>query len=461
MSIEFVENNLLSNEDLERLNPKSYTLVERMKEFWVPGVSIAVIKGGSIEWARGYGVREAGKPEPVDTETLFQAGSISKPVAVLAALMLVEQGKLDLDADVNDYLKSWKVPAVNGWQPRVTLRQLLSHRGGTTVSGFFGYAVTAPVPSLTQILDGLPPATSNPIRVNGLPDVQFNYSGGGTTIMQQMVIDVTGEAFEDTAQRLVFEPLGMTRSTYQQPLPEKYHENAATGHYANGEPIAGRWEVMPQLAAAGLWTTPSDIARFGIALWSAYRGHHPVISQQVASWMVMPHADTEGENPQLGLGMMMRTQGDASYFGHGGANVGYRNTLMLFRENGDGFVVMTNGDQGDELIVEIRRTVAEAYDWKFFKSEPKVIAADMPERWQTYTGTYELFADCHLKVQLSGDHLQLEMTGQPPLKLTPLSETEFALHTLNARVIFQAQEDGGVNSLILKQDGKEKTAKRV
>jgi CubicO group peptidase (beta-lactamase class C family) len=461
VSIEFVENNFLSNADLERPNPKRHTLAERMKAYWVPGVSIAVIKAGNIEWARGYGVREVGKPELVDTETLFQAGSISKPVAVLAALMLVEQGKLELDADVNNYLKSWKIPTVNGWQPRVTLRQLLSHRGGTTVSGFLGYSHNEQVPSLAQILNGVSPANSEPIRVDRMPGIGFSYSGGGTTIVQQMMLDVTDEDFDALLRRLVFEPLGMVHSTYRQPLPAAYHHRAAVGHYFGGTPVVGRWNTMPELAAAGLWTTPSDMARFGIALWSAHHGHHPVISQKVASWMVMPHADTEGENPQLGLGMMMRTQGEASYFGHGGANVGYRNTLMLFRENGDGFAVMTNGDQGDELIVEIRRVVAEAYDWKFFKVEPKVIAAAMPERWQTYTGTYELFADSHLSVQLSGSTLMLEMMGQSPLNLVPLSETEFALHTLNTRVSFQPQEDGAVNALILKQEGKEVTAKRV
>jgi CubicO group peptidase (beta-lactamase class C family) len=461
VSREFVENNLLSDSDLERLNPKRYTLAERMKEWWVHGVSIAVIKGGKIEWARGYGVREVGKPEPVDTETMFQAGSISKPVAVLAALMLVEQGKLDLDADVNDYLKSWKVPPVNGWQPRLTMRQLLSHTGGTTVSGFRGYSHNEPVPSLAEILDGLPPANSDPIRADRMPGVGYSYSGGGTMIVQQMMLDVTGEDFESLLRRLVFEPLGMTHSTYQQPLPAAYHHRAATGHYYDGQPMDGYWYTLPELAAAGLWTTPTDVAHFGIAVWNAYQGKHPVISQQIANWMLTPHPATGNENPQLGLGMFLRIEGEVDYFGHGGANVGFRNTLNIFRESGDGIALMTNGDQGEDLNVEIRRAVAEAYGWSYFKPEPKAIVADTPQRWQTYVDKYELFAGCELNIQLSGSSLILEMSGQSPLKLTPLSETEFAIHTLNARLIFQREENGEVNALTLKQDGKEKTAKRV
>src|SRR5579871_2129636 len=221
----------------------TYPLAERLAYYETPGISIAVIEDYEIAWTRGYGVKEAGKSDAVTTETLFQAGSISKPVAAMAALHLVEAGKLDLDEDVNTYLTSWKVPPNADWQPRITLRQLLSHTAGLTIHGFPGYLPTRPIPTVPQLLDGEPPANTGAVRVNAVPGTQFRYSGGGTTIVQLMLMDVLGKPFPQIMRKLVLDPLQMHHSTYEQPLPPSRAEFAATeiGRASCRKECRSRW----------------------------------------------------------------------------------------------------------------------------------------------------------------------------------------------------------------------------
>jgi CubicO group peptidase (beta-lactamase class C family) len=239
------------------------TLTAEMAAMQVPGVSIAVIHNGAIEWAQGFGIAAAGGA-PVTAETLFQAGSISKPVAAMAALRLVQEGKVNLDADINTYLTSWKLPASEaaGGKP-VTLRELLSHTGGTTVHGFAGYAAGEPVPTLTQVLDGVKPANSEAVRVDIAPGTKWRYSGGGYSIMQQAAIDVTKSPFPQVMHDTVLAPIGMTHSTYQQPLPADW-KPVATPYDGKGKPIPGGAHTYPEMAAAGLWSTATDLARYVI-----------------------------------------------------------------------------------------------------------------------------------------------------------------------------------------------------
>ena len=232
-------------------------LAERMKQLRVPGVSVAVVNDYKIEWAKAYGLADSQTKAPVTTATLFQAGSVSKPVAAMAALKLVEEGQLNLDRDVNAQLKSWKVPENKFTEKHpVDLRAILSHTAGFTVHGFPGYAVGKPIPTLPQIFDGEKPANTRSIRVDKVPGKGFRYSGGGTTVMQQLVIDVTGRPFPQVTHDLVLAPLAMTSSSYEQPLPADWATRTATAHNRLGNPIPGRWHIYPEMAAAGLWTTP-------------------------------------------------------------------------------------------------------------------------------------------------------------------------------------------------------------
>jgi len=226
-----------------------------MAYYNTPGISIAIIDDYRIAAASGYGVADADNPAPVTTETLFQAASISKPVTAMAVLKLVQDGILDLDEDVNRYLVSWKVPPVGDSQPRVTLRQLLSHNAGLTVHGFRGYPTSRTIPSVVQVLNGEAPANSAPVRVTIIPGTQWQYSGGGTTIVQLLLTDMVGKPFPEIMRELVLDPLEMRHSSYDQPLSPDHERLASSAHSQNGRPIAGKWHVYPEMAAAGLWTT--------------------------------------------------------------------------------------------------------------------------------------------------------------------------------------------------------------
>ena len=282
-----VEAGLLPAVVIKRDASPAQPLTERMKFYRVPGVSVAVVSGGKIDWARGFGVKDVSTSEPITTETLFQAGSISKPVAALAALRLVQDGRLSLDQNVNERLVSWKVPENRFTRKeKVTLRRLLTHSAGTTIHGYPGYSADARVPTLAQILDGKKPAHPAPIRVDTVPGTKWIYSGGGYTIMQQMLIDIAKQPFPHLMKRLVFDAAGMNHSTFEQPLDALRAKEAATAH-KDGKPLKGRFHTYPEMAAAGLWTTPTDLALLAVELQNSLAGKsNKIISQEMAKQMM-------------------------------------------------------------------------------------------------------------------------------------------------------------------------------
>jgi CubicO group peptidase (beta-lactamase class C family) len=210
-------------------------------------------------------------------DTLFQAASISKPVFALAVMRLVQEGQLNLDEDVNTYLTSWRISAIENWQPRITLRQLLSHTAGLTVHGFPGYRSSQRLPNTVQILNGEPPANTSKVEVNLIPGLHLRYSGGGTTIAQQVLVDILKQPFPEIMHELVLAPLGMTNSTYEQPLPSDWSSRTATAHVSSGIPLEGKHHVYPEMAAAGLWTTAADLAKVGVELMRVLRGLPPTL----------------------------------------------------------------------------------------------------------------------------------------------------------------------------------------
>ena len=342
--------------------PIRWTIEARMTQYRVPGVSIAVIENGKIAWTRGIGVKETGKPEPVTAETLFQAGSVSKPVAVSAMLRLVERGTLNLDTDVNRYLRSWKV-SENQFTAteKVTLRRIVSHSAGLTVHGFRGYEPGATLPTAVQVLSGTPPANSAPVVVDTVPGAIYRYSGGGLTVMQQLLMDVTGTPFPELMRQQVLTRAGMDRSTYEQPLPASRMTEAARGHLSSGVLVPGGWHALPELAAAGLWTTPTDLAKWAIAIADARTGRSTaLLSQDMAKQMLTIQKDI------FGLGLPLNASGKDFNFWHSGSNVGFRAHFKMFPELGAGVVVMANGDNGGVLNDEIIRAVAVEYGWPVY-----------------------------------------------------------------------------------------------
>ncbi|WP_165844024.1 serine hydrolase domain-containing protein [Phenylobacterium kunshanense] len=335
-------------------------LSDRMAELKVPGVSLAYFKDGRLHWTRTYGVADVAHPTPISPETRFQAASLTKPLAATVALRLVEAGALQLDEDVEPRLVSWKMPASELTRDeKVTLRRLLSHTAGLSVSGFPGYAQSAVLPNPVQVLSGAPPAITPPVVPLTTPGTKWSYSGGGYQVAELLMDDVTGTPFARLADRHVLGPAGMKLSSLEQPLPARLASKAATGHNFNGAPLAGRWHVYPELASAGLWTTPSDYARFMIGLQNAYAGRGPALVNRASARAMM--------TPVLngyGLGWNLVPRGKTASFEHRGGNAGFQSYAAgLLDGSRQGFVIMTNGDRGMILVNEIADALAAAYDW--------------------------------------------------------------------------------------------------
>jgi CubicO group peptidase (beta-lactamase class C family) len=451
--IKDVESDLLPGVVMKDDPHPGHSLSERMAALHVNGVSIAVIHHGVIEWAQGFGVTSVGGPS-VTAETLFQAGSISKPVAAMAALHQVQLGKLSLDADVNTVLTSWKLPdaPVAGGKP-VTLRELLTHTGGTTVHGFPGYATDAEVPSLVQVLNGEKPANTPAIRIEAAPGSRWNYSGGGYTIMQQMLIDETKETFPKLLHDTVLAPIGMTHSTYQQPLPAEMRAAAATPYEANGKPIAGGAHTYPEMAAAGLWTTPTDLARYCMEVQHSLKGEwNHVLSQQMTKQMLTPGMG------EYGLGLAIGGAATNPYFGHGGVNAGFESTMSAYEQDGEGAVVMTNAQGGSRLADEVMRSIAAAYHWPDFQPKIRAVVSVDPKILASYVGTYELTPKFSLAVTVEDGHLVTQATGQSSFSMLAESETKFFPTAFDAEIEFFKDDQGNVAYLMLRQNGHETKA---
>jgi CubicO group peptidase (beta-lactamase class C family) len=436
-------------------------LNERMARYHTPGASLAVIDDFEIEWARGFGVREAGKPDKVTPTTLFQAGSISKPVSALALMRLVQEGRLDLDEDVNAYLKSWRVPANGDWQPRITLRQILSHSAGLTVHGFPGYQSSEPIPSVPEILNGEPPANTAKVEVNVLPGLQFRYSGGGTTVAQQVLIDVLGRPFPEIMRALVLDPLGMTHSTFEQPLPGDWATRAATAHPWKSIPLRGKRHVYPEMAAAGLWTTATDLAKVGVELLKALHGKpHNLLAKETVDAMLSPQlpGQDEEEGEYAGLGFFCRGKGDGSRFGHAGWDEGFVALMRVYRHAGKGAVVMLNSNEGDGLLEEIMRAVAYEYEWPdVFPPQKKAMHLAQIDR---YTGVYLIEAGVKFSVTGQDGSLLLQLERQTPLPIFAASELDFFARAVNAKIAFERDESGAITALTVSQEGKQMRAER-
>ena len=441
---------------------KGWNVLERMKFYNIPGVSVAVFDGGRVVWAKGYGVKDVGTGEPVTAETLFVAGSISKPVAVMGALRLVQEGKLSLDENINAFLKSWHLPENDFTRTeKVTLRRIMSHSAGLTVHGFGGYASGRPVPSLVQVLDGAAPANSPPIRVDTVPGTIWRYSGGGTTIMQQAMIDVEGRPFPEIMADRVLGPLDMTSSSYEQEMTPERFAQAASGH-SNGRALEGKTHKYPEMAAAGLWTTPADLAKFAMAarlMAAAETGK--VLAPESARLMFTPQIGI-GPGADMALGFFLEDHGGSIYFGHGGADAGFVCQLIAAKDAGYGAAIMTNADnRPDRLINEILQSIAIEYKWKDYVApivEPVPLS---PEELAPFAGRYKIDSDEVLTIALKDSRLEGRTTERPASELVPVSGNEFVHRDGPERLVFAKAENGVSPSVILRTPRSELTAERM
>lgn len=445
-----------------------WTIEERMAHWKVPGMSLAVIRDGKIAWAKGYGLKQAGSDDPIDTETVFSVGSVSKVGTAAITLRMVDQGLLDLNRDVNEYLSRWQVPESDYSENRaVTLRGIMSHTAGLTVHGFGDFQPGAELPTVEDTLNGKKPARNRPVRLFAEPGSRFKYSGGGTTIEQLVIEEVSKLPFPEAASKYVFEPLGMHRSTYVNPLPAS-HGNIARAHNARGEPTAlpRGWESMPETGASGLWTTPSDYARLVIAFIKSYEGAADTfLSTGVARDMM-----TEVGRSRFGLGPMLNGEGPSRRFSHGGANDSYRAHMEGHLLTGGGVVIFTNGTRGGSLAREVAMAVAAAENWAPGFTHAATVAKFpiAPEQLDALDGRYRLEPPATVsnyraasttqtyRVESKDGSLYLRRT-----KLIPVDANHFVFASNAATSVeFIRGYDGEVDRLVIRSGEYETEAKR-
>lgn len=426
----------------------TWTIEERMVHYGVPGVSIAVIKDNKIAFVKTYGVTDKETKEPVTPTTLFQAGSISKPVAAYGALKLVELEQLSLDADVNTQLRSWKLPENEFTkQQKVTLRMLLGHTAGTTVHGFMGYSPDLPVPSLTQVLSGEAPANSPAIVVDKLPGGEPRYSGGGYCIIQQMMIDAKGPAFPTIMDELVLGPLGMTHSTHEQPLTGERLEAAATGYLPDGSVVNGKRHTYPEMAAAGLWTTAEDLAKYVIDVQRTYTGEKGgVLSKTSVTTMLTP-----GKDPKWGTGMFLYTRKGEPYFEHGGWDEGFCAQVMSHRDKGYGVVVLINANQPD-FIWELIRSVARAYEWENYIPTYAKLEND-PAKLEAVSGRYRTGSDGLITISHDGSRIFSQGMMEEPVELFRITDSTYVSRDQAHPVQFKPGADEGTMDMVRYNEG--------
>lgn len=420
-----------------------WTLESRMKHYNVPGVSIAVIKNSKVIWAKSYGFSDVESKTPVNSKTLFQAASMSKPVSVYAALTEVEAGKINPDADVNSYLKSWKVPENEFTkEKKVTFKNIVSHTAGFTVSGFPGYEAGKPIPTLVQVLNGQTPANTPAVFVDKTPGTPFRYAGGGYCVLQQMLIDLEGKDFTTIMKEKVLMPLDMKNSTFSQPLSDVQSQFAATAYNQDGIKVQGKSHTYPEQAAAGLWTTPEDLAKFVIDVQNTLSGKSStIISQKTAEQFTTSFID-----PFMGLGIFLEDRRGHMYFHHGGWNEGFSSRFIASKTSGDGVVVLTNTNKPD-FVEELVRSVAEVYHWPLFNGPVQKILPLNQNDFKS-VGRYKSGKYGFYKIYRENGKLMTAANMDTPVEMIKVGENKYAFRDWDFTVKFVKNADTGKTEIV-------------
>lgn len=430
---------------------------QRMALYGIKGASIAVIENYKMVWAKGYGMADVKSNKPVTPQTLFQAGSVSKSVNAVGVLKLVQDEKLDLNQDINQYLQTWKFPydsLSNG--KKITVANLLSHSAGLTVHGFPGYANDDTIPSIIQVLDGVPPANTKPVRSAFEPGVRFKYSGGGTTISQLMVQDITNMPYDEYMRQNVLQPLGMTMSSYTQPPGDDQQQWLATGYRANGKEVDTRFHVYPEQAAAGLWTNPTDLCKYIIETQLSLAGQsNKILNTAMTRLQLTPYVDSG-----VALGVFIDRKKGEKYFGHNGADAGFMSAYTGSFENGNGVVVMVNADNA-RLLFEVINSVAIVYEWKGYyapvnkKAVP--VTAALADR---YAGDYLLEGDT-ITISRKANAFFLTVNRSEVFRIDFSAPAIFFSKDLPLEFTFTKDSTGKVTGIYFKEGDRERRAKKL
>jgi CubicO group peptidase (beta-lactamase class C family) len=441
--IEQVENNLTEN--LQIPGPKPLNLQQRMSYYKVKGLSIAVIKDYKIDWAKAYGVSDEALKIPVTEKTLFQAASISKSINAIGVMKLFKRSNLDLFADINTYLSSWKFPYDSLSKGKmINTANLLSHTAGLNVHGFAGYESGLALPSTIQILNGEGTANSDPVRSQFEPGIRQQYSGGGTTITQLMVTDLSKQSYEQFMEREVLKPLGMSNSTFAQPPKLVKSGLLATGYNTDGIEVKGKYHIYPEQAPAGLWTNPTDLAQYIIETQLAYAGKSAKVLDQTSTKLRL----TPYKNGNAALGVFIEDYDGTKYFGHGGSNDGFQSGYYGSFEGGNGLVIMVNSDNG-QIIQELINSIATVYNLKGLNKSSILKPVEVEEKvLDSYLGNYQLRPELVLTITREGKQIFGQATGQPKFEVFAETTTKFRYKDFPATMEFVKDDQGKVNKMI-------------
>ncbi len=356
-------NNLRKQVQFLNTDNTTFSLEQRMKALNINAVSIAVIKNNKIDWSSTYGVTMASSPAIANCNTVFQAASISKPIAMMGALRMAEKGIIDLDKNIQSYLTDFQLPQGKQTSDNpVTFRNILNHTSGINPSGYWGYGHDEAIPSDLDIVNGVKPTNSDALAVLAPPATQLRYSGAGYTLAEIAMQDIFKQPFESIMQRWIIEPSNMKTADFTQPIDRKKHQSIAHGHQANGTAVKGGWRNHPEQAAAGLWTNANDLASFLTEIGKGYRGKSAVFSKGVINELF----NQEIENHYYGFRTL--ATGDNLAIAHYGGTQGYRSAMVLDVTTGNGAVILTNSNNGSLLTGDILRSVAKHYQWPYLNA---------------------------------------------------------------------------------------------
>ncbi|MEO6612809.1 MAG: serine hydrolase domain-containing protein [Chitinophagaceae bacterium] len=432
------------------------TLQEQMAAFHVNGLSVAVINDYKVEWAKGYGWANLEEKKPMTPATLLEPGSISKSLNAIGVLKLVQDKKIDLQSDINRFLKSWQFPYDTvSHGKKITVANLLSHTAGLTVHGFPGYYYGDSIPTIVQILDGSRPANTAAVRSMFEPGLRHEYSGGGTMISQLIEMDITGKPYDQYIEETVFRPLGMNNSFFTQPPPVSKKELLATAYSGNGEPIKGNYPILVEQAAGGLWTTPSDLAKFVIEMQLSAQGKsNKILTKETTQLMLTPYIDEHAA-----LGVFIDKRNGTSYFQHTAGNQGFSGIYYGSLEEGKGFIAFINSDAGFAVLNQLMNSVATVYNWKGMASQVKPIVKETIElpitSANSYTGLYREQKGAMAVITQKDGALWYRAGGGREWKMYFTSPTDYFNLESTTEKQFYTGADGKLAGYSRSLDGKE------
>ncbi|WP_298754002.1 beta-lactamase family protein [uncultured Psychroserpens sp.] len=365
-----IENSLLSKYSNSFDSLSFMSLEARMNYYKVPGLSLSIIENDDIIQSNFYGYRDLNLKFRGNVNTMFQSASTGKSLTATLVMQLVNEGLLDLDTDINQYLKTWRIPE-NEYNKNeiITLRMLLSHTSGLSTHGFDGYKKTDSLPNIYQILNGKPPANSSKVVSKRKPQTKWEYSGGGYQVIQLIIEDITGKPFVDVVTEKLIKPLKLTNTVWQTQLESKYHLKVSKEYHKGNEMLEGGWfNLASNGAGGGLWTTPKDLAKFIITLnKSRFKPTAISLSQEQAKEM----QTKQTTNKAFGLGLFLDINDEYTAIYHPGGNMGYRTMMYYIPQTKQGIVIMANSDNAWYLIPEIMRAASYVYNWPLYKTEIK------------------------------------------------------------------------------------------